>query len=221
MLYDEAEKAGVGDNDTLKMRIDAARRRLIIEALLQQRIYNDTGDVTDADIHGYYQQHAAEFVAREDLLQLNLIGITDRDAANAFANNIGQGVSWAGEEAKFRADSSRAPMIVAAAESKYFGQSNIFPQELWKLAQSLNVDEVSYPFKTGAGYYVIELLASVKQGSSANEEVARDEIRSRLFIERRRQKYVDLIGTLRKQYNVEILMNAARAPDSTRFLNHE
>jgi hypothetical protein len=221
VLYEEATKAGVEDNDTLKLRIEDARRRLMIEALLQQRVYSDTGAIIDADIHAYFQQHAAEFVAREDMLQLNIMGLTDRDAANTFANDVAQGSAWSAEEGKFRADSSRAPMIVGSAARTYFSQSTIFPQELWKVAQNLNVDEVSYPLKTGAGYYVIQLLALVKQGTASNEDIARDEIRGRLMIERRRQKYIDLIGTLRKQYNVEILMNAAKAPDSTRFLNHE
>jgi parvulin-like peptidyl-prolyl isomerase len=155
------------------------------------------------------------------MIRLNSVGFNSREDASAFAAAIIQNRSWDDAVSKARSSASSAGQIISVASNQYYSQRSLFPTELWKVASTLNTGDVSFPVKTNLGYFVIQLLSVIPQGKPADFDLVRDEVKNRVLIEKRRQRYEQYLGTLRKRYDVEILMNIGKSQDSLQLQHHE
>jgi peptidyl-prolyl cis-trans isomerase C len=221
LLYQEAQRQGVDNTDLFRNQIEETRRQIAIQDLLQMNVYADTGGTDDQALKAYFDKHMSEFFVAEDMVRLNSVGFTSREDASGFAAAITQDRSW--EEAVLRAQNSvpAAGQIVSAASNQYYSQRSLFPPELWKVASTLNAGDVSFPIKTNLGYFVIQLVSVIPQGKPAEFDLVREEVKSRVLIEKRRQRYEQYLGTLRKRYDVEILMKIGKSQDSLQLQHHE
>ena len=68
---------------------------------------------------------------------------------------------------------------------------------------------------------MVQPLSVVRRGSPATFELVRDEVRQRLRVEEHRKRYDDLLGTLRKRYNVEVLLSPGESADTAQVQSHE
>ena len=224
LLYQEAQRENIEGSDRYKEQMEQTQKQLAIQNLLQQFVYADTSGINEDLIRAYFDQHSAEFVLREDMMKLNIVGFTTRESASDFAASVGEasgGDSWAAALTKAKSSPSGAQSIIALPTDQYFSQRTLFPPELWKVAASLNINEVSFPVKTNLGYFLLQLLSVIPQGKTADLDIVHDEVRSRLLIERRRQKYSEYLGTLRKRYDVEVLVNSVPMDDTSKVQHHE
>jgi hypothetical protein len=94
----------------------------------------------------------------------------------------------------------------------------LYPEELWKVARTLSKGDISYVVKTAAGYCVVLVHESIKQGELPMLEYAKDEIRKRLEVAQRAAKYSELVTTLRAKGDVDIRLGAS---DTTSQQSHE
>jgi len=221
ILFQEARRTGTEHAESFQRELAEAERQLVIQHFLRQRLFADTTAITEDSMQTYFQQHAPEFFVREDMMKLNLIAFSTRERASSFAASVSRGAAWEEALSKVRADTASSAAIVSMVSNKYYSLRTLYPPELWKVASTLGSNEVSFPVKTSMGYFVLQSLAMVQQGKEARLELVRDEVRDRILIERRRQQYENLLGTLRKQYNVEIIPPSTVSSDSTDIQSHE
>lgn len=219
LLYQEAQRRGVERTELFQRNLAEAERQLAIQHLLGQELSADTAALTEDAMQTYFRQHSAEFSVREDMIKLNLIAFSTRDYASSFASAISRGATWEETLAEFLGDTTVTSAIVSVASNKYYSQRTLYPPELWKVALMLTADEISFPVKTAAGYFILESLATVQQGKEGQFELVRDEVQERMLIERRRKHYDDLLGNLRKQYSVEVMLPSPLQSDSAQ--SHE
>ncbi len=220
LLYQEAQRKGIGHTEPFQHDLAEAERQLTIQHFLRQQLYSDTAGITEDEMQTYFQQHGPEFFVREDMIKLNLVAFGSRERASSFSGSLSRGSTWEETVSKALSDTTVSPAIVSLISGKYYSQRTLFPGELWKVAATLAINEISFPVKTSMGYFVLQALAKVEQGQPAQFEIVRDEVRDRMVIERRRQRYDDLLGTLRKRYNVEIVSPSVQ-PDTTEIQEHE
>ena len=205
LLYQEAERRGLADTDELRRQLEATRKRLAIEALLQREVYTAASDsVPEEEIAAAFKKNAASFTLREDVVRLSYALFADRDAANQFRAALLRGGSWDDAIGAAGRDTSRTRTLRAVARNQFFTQAMLFPDELWKLARTLPKEEVSYAVKTPAGYYILRVHAMRHAGEAPEYEYARPEVRDRLLIERRRARYEQLVSDLRSRHKVEV-----------------
>jgi parvulin-like peptidyl-prolyl isomerase len=222
LLYQEAQREGIDEEDSFHREMEDTRQRLAIHSLLQKRIYSDTSGLEEGNLRAYFDKHKGEFFAREDMVKLNEIGFLTREQASDFADKVSRNnLAWIDALRQLRSDTAAAASVVSSSFEQFFSQHTLIPVELWKVAQALNTGEISFPVKTNLGYYVIQLLETVPAGKPAELDIARAEVGNRSLIDRRRHLYEEYLGTLRKQYNVEILLNSSTRGDSTQIQNHE
>lgn len=219
LLYQEATGSGVERTQPFQHDLSEAKRQLLIHHFLQRELHSDKSVVTEEEMLTYFQQHSAEFFVREDMVRLDLIAFSTREQATTFAAAVSRGSPWEEVLSTVLADTTKAPSIVVSSVNKYYSQRTLFPPELWKIATTLNINEISFPLKTSAGYFVVQPLALVHQGKSADFDLAREEVRDRLQIEKGRQQYENLLGTLRKRYNVEVVLPMGTQRDTVQ--SHE
>lgn len=206
MLYQEAERRGITDAPEFQRQLDMTRKRLAVVALLQREVYAsiDSNAITEEAIAQSFAAAGQSFALREDLVQASLVLFGDRESANAFRSLVLRGSSWEESLNKIRADSVHRSQIIRTGSHQYFTRTRMYPDELWKLARNLPREELSFPLRTTAGYYVLRVHKAYRQGELPPLEYVRAEVREYLLMDLRRQRYEDFIGALRGRHAVDI-----------------
>jgi len=215
LLYQEARRQGVERSDQFVHQLEDVRRQLANQSYLDRTIYSDTGAITPERMQEYFRQHTSEFLVHENTLKLNVIALNSRDGATAFAAAVSKGAPWKTAADSFRSEPETSSSVVSVSSGEYYTSQTLFPPELWKVASALSVNEVSFPVKTTGPYFVLQLLSKVQQGAPADFDLARPEVHQRLLIDGRRQRYNDLLGTLRRKYGVQVMLGSHRLTDTS------
>ncbi len=214
LLYQEAQRRGLDESEEFDRTMQDTRRRLLAQAFIDSQA-GDTSGIGDSLLQAYYANHPDEFIVRDDMVKLNAFRFLTREKAAQFASLVTRGMNWDDASAAARRDSSDPAVALPGVSGQFVTQHTVFPPEIWKVAASLAIGEISYPVRTAVGFCVIQPVGRLAAGSRAGAEVAAGEIRARIQIERRRQRYEELLGTLRKRYSVEVLLPAQQNTDTT------
>lgn len=209
LLYQEAQRRGLADSDLLRKQLEATRKRLAVEALLDREVYGGADAVSDDEVAGAFKKNVSSFTLREEVARVSYALFADRDEANQFRASILRGSSWEDALAASTRDSTRAHGLRAVARNQYFTQATLFPDELWKLARTLPREEVSYVVKTAAGYCVLTVHSIKHVGETPEFDYVKSEVRDRLLIDRRRARYEQLVSDLRSRHKVEVNLSVA------------
>lgn len=201
ILYQEAKRQKLDESDAVKRNLEDAQKQLTIAALLEKEIIAVPPEaVAAADVKAYYDSHADEFSVREQTVWIGTAIFRDKRSAEHFRDAALGSSGWSGAVASSRASNS----IVDAVDSVLHTQSTLYPNELWRLASAMRTNDVSFPVKTSAGFFVMHMLGTLKRGETLPVSFVEHKIRERLSVELRQQKYSDLIETLRKKNNVQL-----------------
>ncbi len=201
ILYQEAKRQKLDQSDAVKRNLEDAQKQLTVAALLEKEIISVPPEAVGAEkVRSYYDAHADEFGVREQTVWIGTAIFRDRRTAELFRDAALGSPGWTGAVADSRASNK----IVDASDSVLRTQSTLYPNELWRLASAMRTNDVSFPVKTSAGFFVIRMLGSLKRGDAVPLRFVEQKIRERLSVELRQQKYSDLIETLRKKNNVQL-----------------
>jgi hypothetical protein len=206
LLFQEAERRGVPDAKEFQDQLEQTRKRLAVAALLQKDVYGavDTASITDATIEASFKASGTAYALREDLVQASLVLFHDRDAASNFRTAVLRGTLWDEALRRVAAVPAQQAQIIRTADHRYLTRATLYPEELWRLARSLPPEEVSFPLRSGEGYYILRVHQSFRQGDLPPLEYVRDEVREHLLMDLRRQRYEEFIRTLRQRHAVDI-----------------
>jgi len=211
LLYQEAERRGIADDDEVRRQAEQARRHFAVAALLQQELYDDTSSVSEDSIEAYYQRNKNGFTLREDVVNMSYAAFTDREAANAFRSELLHNTPWDQAIASFRTDSTGRSALFQSAQKQYFTRGRTYPAELWKLAMAIRRGDVSFVVKVDKSFYVLIPHSLMRQGTIPEIGYVWNDIHDRLLIERRRERYEGLIASLRSRANVDVAPGNAAA----------
>jgi len=204
LLYQEAKRKGLEHSDAVESRLGEVRRQIANQAYLEQFVYPETASLAEDSLRSYFTAHAGEFFLPEDEIQVNLATFDSRERASRFGAAVAQGTPWAKAIEPAGRDSAGQAGFVSSLTNRFYTLHTIVPATLWKVAQTLGANEVSFPVRTDAGFVVLQLLKTYRQGTPAAYELARDEVYRRVSLERQRQRYDKLLSTLRNRYSVQL-----------------
>ena len=205
LLYQEAARRGLTNAETIQRQLDAVKKRLVISALLDQELFaRDTPAISDEVIAAAYDSNKNAFLLREEVVNVSFALFAGRDAANAFRSRLLSPTPWGEAVASIQSDSVFRLQLLQVATRQYFTQTNLYPEELWKLARTLAREEVSFVLKTDAGYYVLVVHKLQHQGDIPDLDYIKHEIRDRVLVAQRRAAYEQLLTNLRARHSVEI-----------------
>ncbi|MEO8166911.1 MAG: peptidyl-prolyl cis-trans isomerase [bacterium] len=209
LLYQEAQRKGFAEKEEVLRRIEEAKRELIINAYLEQKVYaGKLSDINDEGLRAEFNSHRDAYRLHDDIVKMSFALFEEREPANAFRLKILRGASWSDAVKEFQSDSDTKQQILRVATQEYFTQSMLYPEELWKIARTLTKEDVSFVVKTGAGYCVVLVHATMKQGEAPDFDYAKNEIKERLTIEQRKLQYEELLATLRNKSDVEVRLDS-------------
>ncbi len=221
LLFQEAVKRGVDQTNEFQQQLEQVRRDLAVQQLLHLTVYDDTTTLPADTLRSYFEQHAGEFFVQEDMVKLNIIGFTTRERASSFAAKVTRGTTWDEVYSSLTSEPSVDQEIVLVSKERYYSQQTLMFPELWKVAQTLQENDISFPIRTASGYFIIQMLVSVRTGSAPTFELAEPEVRARTLRAREQTRYDSLVGTLRQRYSVEVLLPPIQNTDTTQRALHE
>jgi PPIC-type PPIASE domain len=208
LLYQEALRRGLGSNPEVRRQMEATTKKLLIGSLLEKELYGTEENISEDEIVALYNGGGEVFRLREDVVNTSYALFDDRDAANAFRGLLVQGTPWHAAIEQAHTDSLLKLHLLQILTHQYFTPSTFYPFELWKVARSLGKDEVSFAIKTDRGYYILVGNGLKKQGEMPEFDFVRNELRDRILIERRRERYDKLLARLRTRHSVEVHFSA-------------
>ncbi|MDI6779834.1 MAG: peptidylprolyl isomerase [Bacteroidota bacterium] len=204
ILYQEAAKKGIPESEEIKQQLNEVKKQLAVQLFIDKEVYADSNEISDSELYLYYELHSEEFTLREDAVKLNLAAFKDRQSANNLRTSVLKGKSWADAMKKLRADEDKEKNLQMNVSAHLFTQLTLYPTELWKVVQNLSKDDVSFPVKIGDVFYIVQVIEKFMKGSVANLDLIKDEVRTRLTIEKRKSKYANLLADLQKKYLIQI-----------------
>ncbi|MDH4071410.1 MAG: peptidylprolyl isomerase, partial [Ignavibacteria bacterium] len=160
-------------------------------------------------IASYFADHQAEFTLAEDVALVSYARFDDRGAANRFRSGIVRGSTWTQATEDLLTDTLLIPHLKQLTTREYVTRPTLFPEELWKIARTLNPPGVSFVVNTESGYYVLYLHDFRRQGATADLPYVAEEIHGRLLIQSRRERHEELLRTLRSRFPVEVRFGSA------------
>jgi peptidyl-prolyl cis-trans isomerase C len=205
ILYQEARRRGLDRDERVLKPLQDVRRHLAINALLEDEIYNEEyADISDSQIAAYFEANSDEFVADQPLVDVSFVLFEQRNAATSFRNAVVQGADWDTALETILADGERAGSVLEIGERGYYKERDLYPAEIWRAARQLGVGGVSFPISTSVGFYIVRHHQTVPQGRTYPIEYVSNEIMERLVIEKRQQRYEELLLDLRRRYPIDL-----------------
>ncbi|MFH2003477.1 MAG: peptidylprolyl isomerase [Bacteroidota bacterium] len=204
ILYQEAAKKGIPESEEIKQQLNEVKKQLAIQLFIDKEVYADSNEISDSELYLYYELHSEEFTLREDAVKLNLAAFKDRQSANNLRTSVLKGKSWADAMNKLQTNEDERKNLQMYVSAHLFTQLTLYPTELWKVVQNLSKDDVSFPVKIGDVFYIVQVIEKFMKGSVADLDLIKDEVRTRLTIEKRKSKYANLLADLQKKYLIQI-----------------
>ncbi len=207
LLYQEAQLRGYESSEQIQKKVAEAKKQLSIAEMLEKEVYAlAAGSIREDEIAAYYQSHTAEFTLKEDIIRLSVSVFRELEPANRFRAEVLGGKGWLSAVSQFRNDPLQEMM--SFSDSVFYTQSALYPPELWKVATVLGMHETSFPVKTSAGYFVLRSMGKYQSSAIAPLHYVLPEIRDRLAMERRQQRYQQFLNELRTKHTVQVMVDA-------------
>lgn len=202
LLATEARRQGL-DRDPEVLR---AMKQVMIQKLLKQRFDKlKQEDITDAETKGYFDTHLSEF-NRPPEVRVSMILVSDEETAKkVLADPRCKGLENVGFRELVTQYSTDADTRERGGDLRFFDEGNReLPQELVSAAFRLvNLGDVSEPFQTKHGFAILKLTGQRRALTRTLAEVSQ-QIRAKLFRERRQKLLEEFEQTLRKKTKVTV-----------------
>ena len=193
---------------------ESLRKKVVIEAFLQEKVYSRL-QVSEEEIELYYRDHRREMEKPERIrirqIQLTLPRAATADEKEEFKNRaeeLKERIEEGDDFSELARQFSDSPEKQAGGDMGFFteGQLARLDPALEKAAWSLKPGEVSEPIPTRIGYHLLELEERVPAGVAPLEE-CREEIAASIIREKTPEELDLLISEIKKEIPVEKLKN--------------
>lgn len=216
LLFQEAQRRGYDESENIQRKMEDALKQLTIAELLEKEVYSIAeNSIRPSEIAAYYQSNNPDFILRENIARLSIAVFKGLEKANRFRTKVISDNNWSKNAAEFGADANAE--LISLTDSIFYSQSTLYPPELWKVASAMGLYDVSFPVKTSVGYVVIQSLGQYKAGTNAPLSYVEPQIRNRLTMDRRQQRYQTFLQSLRAKHAVQLVM----APQDSTTIGRE
>ena len=201
-LFEEAKEADITNSDEYKIMIEQAKQDIAVNLLLKQEIYDKEIYISNTEIQNYYNRHKNEYFLSIDIVNISYAIFVNENAARSFLQGIPEKIKWTKEIESF-ITSNAQNLITAYEDSVFFKRSELYPPDVWKAATALQTGEISRPIKIFDGYIIVKLNSYQRAGEIGNLLYAKNDIIERLTIDKKKELYMNYLGSLHTKYRTE------------------
>lgn len=200
LLYQEAMKTGIADEDNFNRIINNSRRDLASSMLLNAHLETNLKKPNNIQLQEFYNAHKSEFKTEDNIYVFNSVSFNNENAAIKFRNKLIE-TSWETVIENYLEDKS----LIEYATSNALSNTEIYPIQLLNLIEMLNPGEVSIVVEENADKYsVVQLLQIFRKGSNPPFEIIHDEVEARYVADKRAQIFNEYVEELYSNNEIEI-----------------
>jgi peptidyl-prolyl cis-trans isomerase C len=197
LLWLEAKRKGIEKDKAFKRRLEEARRQIAAEELIRKEIVEKVV-VSEDEIRKYYEDNRSSFVEPERIRVRHIMTSTEEKAKEALEK-----LKAGGDFGQIARQYSEDPGSRDMGGDLGFIQRGELIKEFEDVAFKLGVGELSPVVRTQFGYHIIKVEEKVEQHQKGLEEV-REEIRSRLLLEKQKEAFDEMMKSLREKTKVKV-----------------
>lgn len=200
VLYQEAVKKGITDEDEFNRIINNSHRELASSMLLNSHLEKNLKKPSNSELQEFYSIHKSEFKTEDNIYVFNSASFTNENEAIKFRAKLID-TDWENAIENYANDKSLIEYKTRSALS----QTEIYPIQLLNLIEELNPGEVSIVIEENADKYsVVNLLQIFRRGINPPFEIIRDEVEARYIADKREQIFNKYIEELYSTNEIEI-----------------
>jgi parvulin-like peptidyl-prolyl isomerase len=207
LLYQEAVKLNVGDDEALKWQMETVEKEYRANALLD-KMYAEKIQVTEEDITVFYEKNRDLFQTDEEEVHLFDLATKTREEADAALSAIQGGKSF---EETAKAQSSGL-FHEQGGDMGYVKRNDLIP-ELARPAFTMADGKVSDVISTTAGFHVLKVVRRIAKQQAKPLEDVRDVIVSQIRVNRERIEYQDYLYRLRDRNKIFVAVPPKEASE--------
>lgn len=195
LLYQEAVRAGLGEDAAIRARLAQIRKDLIADRLIQQ-VVQEKAVVSEAEVRAYYERHAREYTNEFRVSHVLTATLDDAERVRELLKSA----PFDAVAKKYSVDRHTR----GGGDLGFLSKGNMIP-EFEDAVFNMQVGDVSDVIESEFGYHIIMLTDIRPSGQELSFEDFREEIVGRLMIKKRAAVYDSLIASLRSGKEVRIL----------------
>jgi peptidyl-prolyl cis-trans isomerase C len=205
VLLQEAKKRGIDRDRALMERLERFKERSILDVLVREEVDSRVA-VSPEDMKAYYDAHPDNFAAGEQFRASHIL-VTNKTEAEQLKKRLAQGEDFATLARKASVD---ALTKTKGGDLGILKKGQAVP-EFERVLVALKPGEVSDPIATQFGYHLIKLVDRMS-GPALSYEAAKDQVKEQVMIEKKQQRFKELVASLRTQAKVRV--SDAPIPDT-------
>jgi len=198
IIYQEAKKRGIDQEENVKWRIDQAVRNIIIEGFLQKELEVRV-KASEEEVKQYYQEHRNEFIRNQDEVKVSHILVKNVAEAGLVAVRIRGGESFGAVAKQMSQDEKTKGR---GGDIGYVTLAS-FPSQFYRAIVNLGRGEISEPIQTEYGFEIITVTDRKEKGSIKEYEQVREEITNILILTKKKKELENLFQELKKEAKVQ------------------
>lgn len=216
LLFDEARRQGVDRRPVVRMQIEEAVSKILIQAMLREAMAK-ARDVSDADVQAYWKAHPEEFQGSPKIRLRHIFiafkdpqSLADKDQTSIKAGEVLKKLKQ-GEpfDILARRQSDDPATRDRGGDMGYMELNQVAPY-LVKAIEHLKPGEVSPPIAGPFGYHLIKMEEREEKGRVLPFEEAKEEAKQKLVRDMQKTRFDEILANLRKKTQVEINEQALR-----------
>lgn len=190
LLYQEALKDGITDEEEFKRVINNSRRELASSMLIKKYLEENLKQPGTKELQDFYEKLKHEFAADENIYIFNLAVFSSENLAIQFRKKVFED-DW--EIAVQSSLNDKA--LIEHSENKTLAREEIYPLQLLNLIDEINPGEVSIILEENPQkYLLVQLKQVVKKGTVPPLELVKEQVEARYASEKREEiinKYLE------------------------------
>ena len=198
ILYQEAKRKGIDQDENVKWRIEQAVRSTIIEGFLEKEL-GARVKVSEDEAKQYYQQNKNVFRWEQDEVRFSHILVRNIAQAGLVTVRLQDGESFDMIAKQMSLDEATKER---GGDMGYVPLSNLSP-DFYEAVTKLEIGGISAPIRTDYGFDIIMLTDRKEKGSIKEYERVKDQITNSLILTKKKKELGNLFEELKKEAKVE------------------
>ena len=197
LLLQEAERRRLQNSDVVKRLLRRAEEEIMIQELINKEV-SDNAEPIDSEIEKYYQENQGDYIEPARIRASHILVDSE-----VIVVKILDDLKRSGDFVELaREYSLDIPTKDKGGDLGYFTEGTLLP-DFEEACGKLGVGEVSGAVKTDLGYHVIKILDK-KEAKQKTLEEARDDIKSKLLLDKQVLLYGKLLQKLKEKQEISI-----------------
>jgi peptidyl-prolyl cis-trans isomerase C len=198
ILYQEAKREKIDQDENIKWRIDQAVRNIIIEGFLE-KVLKDRVGVSEEEVKQYYQENKSKFRREQDEVRISHILVKNIAEAGLVGAKMQGGESFDQIAKQLSLDEGTKER---GGDIGYVPLSNLPPQ-FYEAVTKLRTGEISPPIQTDYGFDLVMVTDRKEKGSIKEYEQAKEEVTDSLTFTKQNKELEKLFNELKKSAKIQ------------------